>query len=178
MSQSQYVQSKISGLGSVAIKLQLVSQVLVSAPPKPRMTSRKGKSSAAATLAVEKLTPQDVGQLNQPSSEFAPEGGPEENRMATAMEIYKSELSARIYENKYYPGISRRLGQQGKVIVAFTLLQDGSIIDLRIVTPSSSEWLNKSAMDAVRKVERFKPIPVEIGKAKIDMMVPVEFNLI
>ncbi len=94
---------------------------------------------------------------------------------ANALESYKAELRAMIDRNKYYPVISKRLGQTGTVVVAFTLLEDGNIIDVRIDRPSRFDRLNLSALDAVKKVERFKPIPKEFGGPKMDVKVPVTF---
>jgi protein TonB len=94
---------------------------------------------------------------------------------ANALEIYKAELRAMIDSNKYYPVISKRLGQTGTVVVAFTLLEDGNIIDVRIDRPSRFDRLNSSALDAVMKVERFKPLPKELGEARMDVKVPVTF---
>jgi protein TonB len=91
------------------------------------------------------------------------------------MDLYKAELRATIEKNKYYPTMSRRLGQTGTVVIAFTLLEDGNIVDIRVDKPSQYERLNVSALDAVKKVERFKPIPKEIGEDKMDIKVPVKF---
>lgn len=93
----------------------------------------------------------------------------------TAMDLYKAELRAKIDKNKYYPTMSRRLGQTGTVVIAFTLLEDGNIVNIRIDKPSQYERLNVSALDAVKKVERFKPIPKEVGENKMDIKVPVKF---
>jgi len=91
------------------------------------------------------------------------------------LDLYKAELRAKIDQNKYYPTMSRRLGQTGTVVVAFTLLEDGNIVNVRIDKPSQFERLNVSALDAVKKVERFKPIPKEAGDNKMDIKVPVKF---
>lgn len=88
---------------------------------------------------------------------------------------YKAELRARIEQNKAYPAMSKRLGQTGTVVIAFTLLEDGSITDAKIETPSRYERLNASALEAVQKVEKFKPIPKEAGENKMDFKVPVKF---
>jgi protein TonB len=93
----------------------------------------------------------------------------------TVMDLYKAELRATIDKNKYYPTLSKRLGQTGVVVIAFTLLSDGNIVDVRIEKPSQYERLNVSALDAVKKVERFKPIPKEAGEEKMDIQVPVKF---
>jgi TonB family protein len=91
------------------------------------------------------------------------------------LDLYKAELRATIDKNKYYPTMSRRLGQTGTVVIAFTLLEDGNIVNVRIDKPSQFERLNVSALDAVKKVERFKPIPKEAGDNKMDIKVPVKF---
>jgi protein TonB len=93
----------------------------------------------------------------------------------SVMDLYKAELRATIDKNKYYPTLSKRLGQTGTVVVAFTLLENGNIIDVRIDKPSQYERLNVSALDAVKKVERFKPIPKEAGEEKMDIKVPIKF---
>lgn len=93
----------------------------------------------------------------------------------TALDLYKAELRAMIDKNKYYPTMSRRLGQTGTVVIAFTLLEDGNIVNVRIDKPSQYERLNTSALDAVKKVERFKPLPKEAGDSKMDIKVPVKF---
>lgn len=89
--------------------------------------------------------------------------------------LYKAQLRAKIEENKYYPPMSRRLGQQGTVVVAFTLLKDGHIIDVKVEDPSPYERLNASALEAVRKVKRFMPIPNELGMSRMDIKVPLKF---
>lgn len=89
--------------------------------------------------------------------------------------LYKAQLRAKIEENKYYPPMSRRLGQEGTVVVAFTLLKDGHIIDVKVEDPSPFERLNASALEAVRKVKRFMPIPNELGENKMDIKVPLKF---
>ena len=89
--------------------------------------------------------------------------------------LFHTELRARIEANKSYPAMSRRLGHTGLVVVAFTLLEDGNIINLRIEKPSPYDRLNESALEAVKKVQKFRPIPKELGEAKMDIKVPVKF---
>lgn len=88
---------------------------------------------------------------------------------------YKAELRAKIDENKFYPVMSKRLGQTGIVVVAFTLLEDGNIVNVRIDKPSPFERLNLAGLEAVKKIERFKPIPKELGAKTMDIKVPVKF---
>ncbi len=138
---------------------------LKSIPLKPR---KMLPISPATSLAKETPSPNLI--QNQDHA-YSSQG----QSKANALEIYKSELRAMIDRNKYYPVISKRLGQTGTVVVAFTLLEDGNIIDVRIDRPSRFDRLNSSALDAVMKVERFKPLPKELGEARMDVKVPVTF---
>lgn len=100
------------------------------------------------------------------------------NALADLKTIYKTELRSRIEENKFYPVAARRLGQTGTVVVAFTLLTDGSITNVRIETPSGISRLDSAGLEAVKKVGKFKAIPSEIGADPLDMSVPIKFQTI
>lgn len=96
--------------------------------------------------------------------------------IADMKSIYKSELRSRIEENKFYPVAARRLGQTGTVIVAFTLLADGTIINIRIDSSSGNTRLDSAGVEAVKKVGKFKAIPSELQTNSLDMSVPIKFQ--
>jgi periplasmic protein TonB len=180
LSKSDFIQSEIQKLGRGAINLQVASHIMSSAtvqkkvaraipvnPDKPRPTPEEKKSVSAKEATQSETTSYSTTE----GSEFgtAPEGRTDQ------LSLYKAELRATIDKNKSYPTMSRRLGQTGTVVVAFTLLEDGHIIDVRIEKPSRYDSLNSSALDAVKKVKRFKPIPKDLGETKLDITVPVKF---
>lgn len=147
-----------------------------------KVASESPVTVATPVKKVEKVQKQ-VSKTTVPTPKVTTENTPVETNTAptdinvkfTVMDIYKAELRATIEKNKYYPTMSRRLGQTGTVVIAFTLLEDGNIVDVRIEKPSQYERLNVSALDAVKKVERFKPIPKEVGEVRMDIKVPVKF---
>lgn len=98
------------------------------------------------------------------------------NVLADIKTIYKTELRSRIEENKFYPMLARRMGQTGTVVVAFTLLKDGSITDLKIADSSGNPGLDTAALEAVKKVRKFKEIPSELKEVSMDLSVPIKFN--
>ena len=159
----------------VGLKLNLSSNLEKEMKPRLKFISLKHRKilNTRPNVAATKESPLKESvqkQENEITSNSS--SGPSK---ADALEIYKAELRAMIDRNKYYPVISKRLGQTGTVVVAFTLLEDGNIIDVRIDRPSRFDRLNSSALDAVIKVERFKPLPKELGEAKMDVKVPVTF---
>lgn len=55
-----------------------------------------------------------------------------------------------------YPQMSRRLGEQGTVMLRVLIGADGTAGDVRLVRSSGSERLDQSAIDAIRQW-RFVP---------------------
>ncbi len=71
-----------------------------------------------------------------------------------------------------YPTTARRMGWEGEVVVAFQLLSDGSVRDVRVVQGSGHAALDRGAIDAVRNASPFPRSPVE---AKV--ITPVVYRL-
>ena len=71
-----------------------------------------------------------------------------------------------------YPATARRMGWEGKVVVAFHLLSDGSVRDVRVVQGSGHAALDRGAIDAVRNASPFPRSPVEA-----EVITPVVYRL-
>ena len=71
-----------------------------------------------------------------------------------------------------YPAAARRMGWEGKVVVAFHLLSDGSVRDVRIVQGSGHAALDRGAIDAVRNASPFPRSPVEA-----EVITPIVYRL-
>ncbi len=132
-------------------------------------------------VQMKKITPKKItdapAPVLTPRSEVSVSEVPTLNQRVSAdlKDLYMAELHAKIDANKFYPPISKRMGQTGTVIVAFTLLEDGTIMNVKIQEPSSFERLNEAGLEAVRKIKRFRPIPKELGMTAMDFRIPVKF---
>jgi len=71
-----------------------------------------------------------------------------------------------------YPATARRMGWEGKVVVAFQLLSDGSVRDVRVVQGSGHAALDRGAIDAVRNSSPFPRSPVEA-----EVITPIVYRL-
>jgi periplasmic protein TonB len=71
-----------------------------------------------------------------------------------------------------YPATARRMGWEGKVVVAFQILPDGSVRDVRVVQGSGHAALDRGAIDAVRNASPFSGSPVEA-----EVITPVVYRL-
>lgn len=75
-----------------------------------------------------------------------------------------------------YPRLSRRLREQGTVLLEMLVLADGSIAELRVKTSSGFERLDQAALDAVKS---WRFLPARRGGEAIAYryVQPIEFSL-
>ena len=75
-----------------------------------------------------------------------------------------------------YPAISRRLSEQGRVVLRVHVDADGRPADVQLHVSSGSSRLDQSALDTVR---RWKFAPAKLGKEPIAawVLVPIAFTL-
>jgi|GEM_PF-2315571 len=70
-----------------------------------------------------------------------------------------------------YPYLARRNGYEGTVVVSF-ILQDSSIKNISIVKSSGYSILDKSAVDAIKKIE-----PLVNIRKDVKIVIPINFSL-
>lgn len=182
------IEDKIKGSGPISISFNLGGNG-IAAPVMPKIvqpqkvsTSKTAiKTTATPVVATEakgagqgEHREGQVGSANGTGSGPLIEGSAT-GREANIRDLYKAELRTKIDSNKNYPMMSRRLGQTGTVVVAFTMLKDGSITNVRIEDPAPFAPLNTSALEAVNKIRKFKPIPTELNQERMDLQIPIKF---
>jgi len=88
---------------------------------------------------------------------------------------YISELRKEIDKNKIYPTISRKLKEQGKVIISFRVLKNGVFENINIQTSSNIKRLDEAALNALYDTKKFRSFDEQINKDYMDFEVPLEF---
>jgi protein TonB len=81
-----------------------------------------------------------------------------------------SEIRRLIEKKKSYPGLARRRGWEGKVVVEMQLDGAGALADLRVVEKSGYGVLDRATLSAVRRAAPFPTLP---GKVRV----PVSYRL-
>lgn len=92
-------------------------------------------------------------------------------------EDYMTKLRKAIDKNKKYPNTSRRLKEEGRVIVSFRVLKNGQFTNMTILKKSSKKRLNKAALNALLLTNKFEAFSNEINKEFIDFTLAMEFRL-
>ena len=81
------------------------------------------------------------------------------NSSMTAAE-YLALIMGRLEKNKIYPLAVRKRGIEGDIMAAFTIRQDGTVSDMRLVDPSGHRFLAQAAFETIRSAS---PFPVMEG---------------
>ena len=132
------------------------------APARVQPVAAKG-SEAAGTPAV--AAPGLTAGTGDAASPAAQEGA------------YLKGLTQAIARNRFYPPEAQRQDLTGVVVVAFTIRADGSLTEFRVAKGSGSEVIDQAAVETVRRLGTYKPIPAGIGRSQWPVKVPIRFDL-
>ncbi len=87
-------------------------------------------------------------------------------------------VSGKIEKSKRYPGWAMDAGLEGKVVVRFTILQNGALGEhLQLVKSSGTEILDNAAMAAVRDAAPFPVLPNSLSREQLQVELPMDFRL-
>jgi TonB family protein len=94
---------------------------------------------------------------------------------------YLVRLLREVRRNWYavIPESARFLGEQGRVVIVFTIEKDGSVPrgEPRVVAPSGRSHLDRPALAAIRTSQPFPPLPAEFDGPHIVLQFTFLYNL-
>lgn len=90
---------------------------------------------------------------------------------------FSAKIRNRIAQVKYYPRIARKRGFEGQPVVAFTLGNEGELLELSIENPSPFKLLDEAALDAVKSASPYPPIPELLKTNSMKFNLPISFML-
>jgi periplasmic protein TonB len=71
-----------------------------------------------------------------------------------------------------YPDMARRMGWEGKVLIAFTVCPDGLVEDIRVIKSCGFKGLDKNAIDTIKRCAPFPKPPF-----KAELTLPIIYRL-
>lgn len=147
-----------------------VEKVFVKAKPAVRVTATKEKGEIKAEPVAE--------AASEPAAQIAQgPAGQADGAVVSALERYKYELRLFLESRKIYPESAKRLRQTGTVIVEFKVSPSGQLSAVNLSQASSSEALNRAALDLVKRANQFKPFPSELQMPELQLQLPIEYVL-
>lgn len=90
---------------------------------------------------------------------------------------YGKKVREAINQNKTYPNISKKLKEEGLVIISFRVLKNGEIENIHIKQSSNKERLDNAAINALNETNSFEAFDENIKKAFLDFQIPLEFSI-
>ncbi|MFI3157828.1 MAG: energy transducer TonB [Methylococcaceae bacterium] len=131
-----------------------------------------------STPSVEQ-TPTPVVETSAPSAEPETKAAPVINSKSVDTQTYQSPSFNAAYLNNpapSYPALSRRLGEEGRVLLRVQVMEDGSAGSVELQTGSGSSRLDQAALEAVKK---WRFVPAKRGEQPVSasVVVPVRFSI-
>jgi periplasmic protein TonB len=90
---------------------------------------------------------------------------------------WKTQVVALLERNKRYPESAQSRRQEGVAQIFFSLDRQGRVIDSRVVRSSGASALDEEALALLRRAQPFPPPPPELSGQRVDLTVPIRFNL-
>ena len=142
----------------------------------PKPVVRSGSSSSKKPAKGRVLPLENPTRLASLTSFPSPRGVP--NIVdGGALKSYIGQIQRIIEQAKRYPEGARRAGRQGKLKVQFTILKNGEVDNVRLVTETPYPNLNREAMAAVKRAAPFSGIPDSVMKKSLNIILPFRFEL-
>ena len=155
------------------IKKELSKKTFIPTITKPLEITKAEKSEIKEKIQTSNTSNQESKPSNIPSLSQEEQVNNQEY-----MNQYRTRLREEINKNKTYPTISKKLKEEGKVIVSFRVLQNGFFSEIKLLVSSDKERLDKAALTALYDTKQFEPYDNRIvNKEYLDFEVPIDFKL-
>jgi protein TonB len=96
---------------------------------------------------------------------------------SNAIPSWTSEIVALLERNKRYPPAAQARGEHGVAEVFFSLDRAGRVIDSRVMRSSGAPALDAEALALLQRAQPFPTPPAELAGPRVDLTVPIRFNL-
>jgi periplasmic protein TonB len=155
-------------------KAPVVTTMAVSKPVVERQIQAK-EEEIKTEPAPRFIADQEAQPVQKVTASLSIEGHGEDT-VATGRKVYLKQhfqyIKETIQKKIYYPGVARKMGWEGKVVVSFVVKENGDIQDIKVVESSGYQALDKNAMTTIKKAAPFPSPPVTA-----EVVIPVTYQL-
>lgn len=97
----------------------------------------------------------------------------------TLKQKYESRLLAWLEKHKRYPMLARRRGQQGTIVLEFTISANGKLVTHKIAQASEHTVLNGAVEKMIKRASPMPPVPQDLRRNQTEFTytVPINFAL-
>lgn len=94
-----------------------------------------------------------------------------------AVDRYHAQLAAWLERHKRYPLRARQMRQEGVVRLRFVIDREGEVISHRVDKSSGHAILDDAASDLLRRASPMPAIPPDMGRSRLEIVVPIAYRL-
>jgi len=151
--------------------------------PNPDVAIEPRPQEVAKLQPQEPRTPAPTTSAPQaiPEQSAAVPAAPMQGRLtptpSNAVPTWKTHILALLERNKRYPEAAHSRRQQGVAQVFFSIDRQGRVLNSRVVRSSGASALDDEALALLRRADPFPPPPAELPGPRVDLTVPIRFNL-
>lgn len=149
---------------------RLPEEVLPVPPPVPVQKPPPPRAPRPPRPAVPPATA--PAPLPTPSAPAAPP--PSSTSAAEAASNWQSRLLAHLTRYKRYPASAQMRREQGVALLRVTMTRLGAVTGFRLERSSGHQLLDQEVLDLV---QRAQPLPPEMTKPTVEIVVPIRFEL-
>jgi periplasmic protein TonB len=142
-------------------------------PPETEADARETPLPSAAAEPSGPEQEEDSGAQDPPSPEIAQDAP----QSPGIQEQYYRLLRDWLDRHKDYPRLAQRRGEEGTVMLAFTLNRYGMVLGHAIVRSSGHTMLDNTVEHLIRRAQPLPAIPPEMNLDTLQVIVPIEFRL-
>lgn len=138
---------------------------------KPKNNPKKEEKQENISKTEEEKESVQTNQINFIEN---PKDDLEEQKL---IDEYGTKLRVEISKNKIYPNISKKLKEQGIVIINFKVDKSGLFFDIKLVSSSNKTRLDEAAINTIIETKKYKPFDENIKKEYLEFNLPLEYLL-
>jgi len=97
--------------------------------------------------------------------------------MTVDLPAYKDQIASILSRNKNYPSDAASRGEQGTVIVTFSIDRSGRLLERHIDKSAGSPVLDQEALNLLDRSQPFPPVPPDYSEIQLTMTVPLTFAI-
>jgi periplasmic protein TonB len=147
--------------------------------PQPAPVPTPEASAERPVPAVAQATM--TGAAGQPSTRAADDAGSGDSTagggLPGASQDYAATLLAWLERHKQYPRRARLRRQEGTVLLYFVVDRRGTVIEYRLERSSDHLALDEEVLAMIERAQPLPPMPEDMDREQLELIVPVEFFL-
>ncbi len=167
---------KITKTPEIIKKKEIIKEKSLEKSPKEEIKEKTEDIKTSPRKSIEKT--QELKPMEKTSKEKNIYTEEENKKIQQYLDSYASNLREEINKNKNYPTISKRLKEEGSVIISFRVLNTGLFTIIKLRASSSHKRLDEAALKALYDTKQYKSFDKDfLNKEFLDFDLPLEFKL-